>query len=650
MVLHGYGKILEVDLSTGNVVKRDTDLAFAREFVGGMGFGCKILYDEVGPGVDPLGPDNIIVFANGPLTGTSAPCGGRTEITTKSALTGHIGTGNTGGVWGARLKHAGIDAIIIRKQAAKPVYIWIDDAKVEIRDAGHLWGRDTWMTSEAIRQELDRSLEAPISVLAIGPAGENLVKFACPINDYHHCAARSTAGAVMGAKKLKAIAVRGTGNVNIARPEEFRAAVREARERIKEMTAANQLPPLATDARSADADRGCLEGRNYQTGYIPHFAETRGIHLAKKYFTKTEGTCYACPIPCFNLVEVKEGKYAGVKANRGLMPGVVYEWGAKLDIDNLPAIWKCKEMCQHLGMDYISAGGSIAFATELMQRGIITVKDTNGVELIWGNDDAFVLMLHQIAYREGFGEILAEGSTKAAARIGRGAEKYVMATKGADMMTRDPRSGNKSWVFGPLTNPRGGDNIKNTHSMAARYNPKWWVDKFDMFDDVKAKAYSIPPQETGNTWEGKPTLCKWLEDLYSLINSLGVCFFPAGFRLAIGPTYYAKLYSACTGWDVTPQDMMKAGEKNFTLLKAYTMREGLTRKDDMYPDRFFTEPLPEGPAKGAILSRDTIESLLDEYYELREWDKKTGLPTKEKLNRLGLNDIATNLQKSGKLP
>jgi aldehyde:ferredoxin oxidoreductase len=649
MTIYGYGKILEVDLSAREMVKGAISSQFAREYIGGMGFGCKILYDEVGPDVDPLGSDNIVVLANGPLTGTHAPCGGRTEITTKSPLTGHIGTGNTGGVWGAQLKHAGFDVIVVRKQAKKPVYLWIDDDVTELRDASHLWGKDTWETSDILRHELAPSSPAQISVLAIGPAGENLVKYACPLNDYYHAASRNCAGAVMGAQKLKAIAVRGTGTVKVARPEEFRVAAREARERL--LTAFSARRTAGTeDIRKTDLERGCLPAKNYQTGVLPGWIETVNQVVARKYFTKKDGTCYACPTPCFDLVEVKEGKYAGVKENRGLQPGVVFDWGAKCAINSLPAIWRCKELCQHLGMDYTAASNVIALAIELTQRGIITPKETDGIELGWGKEDEIIQMVQKIAFRDGFGDILAEGSVRAAERIGNGAEKYVMTIKGAEMgMLSDPRSGSKGWLFGSLTNPRGGDNVKSTHFLADQYNPNWWVDKFDMFEKAKDRIYSLPSDQISDSWRGKPMMCKWFEDLYSLLNALGICFFPAGFELALGPTYLSKLFSACTGWETTPQDMMIWGEKLFTLFKSYTVREGLTRKDDSWPDRFFSEPLPEGPAKGAVLSRDEIARLLDEYYELRGWDKESGLPTKRKLAELGLGDVADDLIKRGKL-
>ncbi|MFC1933501.1 aldehyde ferredoxin oxidoreductase family protein [Chloroflexota bacterium] len=652
MVLYGYaGKSLDVDLSTGKIVKRDIDPQFARHYIGGMGFGCKILFDEVGPEVEPFSEENIVIFANGPLTGTRAPCSGRTEITTKSPLTGHIGTGNTGGIWGTLLKRAGFDMILIRNKARKPVYLWIDNNVVELKQASHLWGKDTRVTSDIICQESGTS-PSETSVLAIGPAGENLVRYACTVNEYYHIAARGGAGAIMGAKQLKAIAVTGSGAIKVARPDEFRAAAREARERLltsvkKAANARGDVIPSGIESYQA---RSCFPHKNYQTGVLPDWVKNIGPDTAMKYVTRKEGTCYACPISCFNLVEVKEGKYAGTKIGRGHHPGVVIEWGGKCAISNLPAIWRCKQLCGELGMDEVSSSGVIAFAMELFQWGIITPKDTDGIELTWGNEDATIQMLHKIASRDGFGDVLAEGSVKAAEIIGRGAKKYAMTMKGMELMSADPRSGTRGWIFGNLTNPRGGDNVKGTHFMADKYNPNWWVDEFDMFEDVKEHIYSVSPEVTPSTWEGKALMCKWFEDLYSILNALGLCFFPSGFNLALGPTHISKLFSTCTGWDTAPRDIMKLGERVFNLLKAYPTRQCLDRKDDHLPNRFYTEPLPEGSAKGAVLSRDTIDQLLDEYYGLRGWDRKSGLPTEEKLVELGLDSLVNDLRKLGKLP
>ncbi len=645
--LCGYGKMLDVDLLTGRIVKKRIDPEFVRSYIGGMGFSARILYDEVGPEVDPLGPGNILVFANGPLTGTRAPCSGRTEISTKSPLTGSIATGNTGGMWGARLKHAGFDLIVVRGRAEGPVYLWIDDDRVELRKAHHLWGKDTHAASDSISGELGG---AKISVMAIGPAGENLVKYACPVNEYHHVAARGGAGAVMGSMRLKAIAVRGSGTFKPARKEEFEEAAKQTAERIRASVerAGGGKGGVLPDVNQRYQAIGCLPYKNYQKGTMPHWQNV-SRSVAQQYYTRNEGTCWACPISCFKLVEVKEGRWRGVRVSRGLHPGVVQEWGARCAIDNLPAIWKCKELCQCLGMDYVSAAGVLAFAMELFQRGIITTKDTDGLDLLWGNEEAVVQMLQNISVRKGFGDILAEGSAKAAARIGKGAKAFAMTIKGMETMSTDPRSARKGWHFGALTNPRGGDNVKNTHFLADVYNPHWWVDEFDMFEDVKERIYGgVSPDQISSTWERKALMTKWFEDLYSALNSVGICFMPAGFNLAVGPTHLSRLLSAMTGWETTPEEIMKSGEKVFTLIKMYTVRQGLNRRDDAFPERFYSEPLPEGPSKGAVVPRETIDALLDEYYGLRGWDKGLGVPTKQKLEELGLGDMADALAMPGK--
>ena len=649
---YGYGKILNVNLTSRSITTEEIKSSFAVNYIGGMGFSCKILYDEVGPEIDPLAPENIIIFANGPLTGTKTPCSGRTEITTKSPLTGHIGTGNTGGLWGSRLKHAGFDLVIVRGRSEKPVYLWIDGPTIEIRDGGHLWGKDTKETTRFIKKEVAPSQPNKVSVLAIGQAGENLVKYACPVNDMHHVAARSGAGAVMGVKNLKAIAVRGKGSVDIARPAAFQEAVRQARERLMTADRATKVPGAPPDIRIKDLKDGCLPAKNFQTGILPLWAETRSAAVAQKYVKGKEGTCYRCPISCFNLVGVDEGKYAGTRAGRGTMPGVVFNFGGMCALESLPAIWKCKELCQLFGLDYESTGGSLAFAMELFQRGLLSRKDTDGLELTWGNEDAMISLLHKIAHREGFGNVLADGTRRAAETIGRGSERYALLVKGMEMtMMPDPRAGTRrGWISGLLTNPRGGDNVKNTHFYAEKNNPNWPASQLDMFEEVKEIVYGMPPEEISLTWQGKAMMCRWFEDLYSLCNALGVCFFPAGSKLAWGPTYFSKLYSACTGRDRTPEDMMKLGERVFTIFKAYTIREGLSRKDDNLPDKFFEEPLPEGPAKGKVLSRADIETFLEDYYDLRGWDKQSGLPTAETLNSLGLKDIGVDLQARGKLP
>ncbi len=627
MDVPGYGKILEVDLSTGKIVKSAVDAEFARKYIGGRGFGHKMLFDEVGPDVDPYSPENILVFANGPFTGTRAPTGGRTEIITKHPMTGSIGTGNTGGVWGARLKQAGFDVIVVRNKAQKPVYLWIDNDNVEIRDAAHLWGKDARLTTDMLHQELP----AGAAVLAIGPAGENLVLYAHTLNDYYHVAGRSGAGGVMGSKKLKAIAVRGTGAPKPARPEEFRQAAREARERLRASDEAFWRPgPTSMEVFHRSGERPGL-GRSDQL----------------KYATGKREVCYACPMNCYNdMGEVKEGKYAGLVESNITRTLVIGVFGRQLGIDNLPAIWKCKDVTQRLGMDYESAAGSIAFAMRLLDEGIITTRDTDGMELRQGDDDAIIQMLHKIAFRDGFGDVLADGSLRAAKRIGKGAEQYVRTVKGMEGgggsgIVRTAAGGNW-WFLGSFTNPRG-DITTSTHWGAAQYNPHWTIDKYDMFEDVKQKIYCMPPEQVSSTWDGKTMMLKWFEDLHAIVAALGLCFFPTHMRLALGPTYLSGLLSAFTGLDISPEELMKTGERLFNLSKAYTVRQGLTRKDDYLPAASFEQEEDRQFSQ-------RIDQFLDEYYELRGWDKTLGVPTAEKLNEFGLNDIAEELLKLGKLP
>ncbi len=648
MSAYGYGKILDVDLSSRRMVKTSIDPDMARRFIGGMGFSSKMLYDEVGPDVEPYSPENILIFANGPLTGTQAPSSGRTEITTKSPLTASIGTGNTGGMWGAALKHAGFDILIIRNKSETPVYLWINNDEVELKEANHLWRKNTVVSSDAIRNELG----ADISVLTIGPAGENLVRFACPVNDYHHVAARNGSGAVMGDKKLKAIAVRGTGQVSIAREEDFKEAIREVRERLATARKVSLFGGggKGEEAPPWDVIHGSMPGKNFQTGFLPDWMNSHNRAKVAKYMSKEQSPCWACPLQCFHLAEVKEGKYAGTKVGRPGASGVHYAFGGKCAIDNVLTIWKCKEICHQMGMDYVSAAGCISFTMELFQRGILTASDCDGLALDWGNEDSSVALLNKIANREGIGDILAEGTARSAKLFGRGAKKYVMTTKGVEMMSTDPRSGKRGYVFGVITNPRGGDNVKGAHFLADEYNPNWGADQLDMFEDVKKMAYGVPPEQLPFTWEGKAMMVKWFEDLYSFLNAAGVCFFPSGFVLAWGPTHFSKLLSACNGWEITPRAVMKSGERVFNVLKAYNVRQGISRKDDNWPDRFYEESLPDGPAKGAKLSRNITDALLDEYYGLRGWDKKTGLQTESKLIELDLKDIAVDLLKRGKLP
>jgi aldehyde:ferredoxin oxidoreductase len=659
------GKILDLNLSTKSWLEKSLDLSTAREFLGGLGLGVKILYDEVGPNIDPLSPENLIIIVTGPLTGTAAPTSGRTEIVTKSPLTGSIGTGNFGGAWGLKLKRAGFDALVVRGASDTPVYLLVEDDRIELQSAEDLWGKDSWETTDILRKELKDYL----SVLAIGQAGENLVRFACPVADYYHAPGRSHAGCVMGSKKLKAIAVGGKkGKVGIADPEVFDRVIKEIRERIalfpeskaRGKTGSNYLNKTA-------ADHGVLPSKNFQTGVIPLDSEVRNFPQSVEENTKMgPDYCFACSMSqyygCNLITHITKGPYAGVKVSGISFSYDGWGWGANCGIKSFPAMWKCRELCQRYGLDLT---GPIPFAMELFQRGILSQEDTDGVDLDWGNERAVMEMLRKIAYREGLGDILAEGSANAAKRIGKGAEKYALTIKGKELQRFDPRMGGLGKSLGMIVGPRG-DDLNTTHGISETFPDwaknlewnkeqylRWFVNWLDMFEEVKKEIYGDPPRPEaldGNRTQGKAALIKWFGEITTVIDSLDLCLFAANTFAAMGPTHFAKLYSASTGYPITPREIMKAAEKIFNLMKAYIVREGFTRKDDDWPARFYEEPVPEGLVKGNKLSREKMNQLLDEYYEAMGWDKESGLPTGEKLRDLNLGKVADELERLGKLP
>jgi len=656
---NGSGKIIKVDLSRKQVAVVDLGEKVVQNFLGGLGLGIKILYDEVGPSVDALSPDNVIIIAPGSLSGTSAPTNGRTQVVTKSPLTGILGTGNFGGFWGPRLKRAGFEAIVIRGKSDKPVYLWVEDDIAEVRNAEHIWGKDCWETSDILKEELGNN----VSVLSIGPAGENLVRFACPVIDYYHAAGRSHAGCVMGSKKLKAIAVSGTKEVPIADPKKFKDAVRETIDRITSYPERKQRKELKVGSFveiGSLVKSGIISGRNFQTASLPPDNDLWHVPESVVPYLTTGKFCYNCPMSfgCDLVANVKTGPYAGLRLG-GINCFISY-WSGYCGIKSFPAMWRCKELCQRYGMDQ---GGSIPFAQELFQKGVLTKEDCGGVELNWGNELAVMEILRKIAYREGIGDLLAEGSARAAKNIGKHAEKCVMAIKGMEIFGSDPRTASMVASLGLVTCLRGADEQTSTSAFPLwfpflaegegwnrREALRWFVDYLDMFDDVKEEVFGVPLNFAANdagTVEGEAVLVKWLGDLVSVLDSLGLCLIAGVQWPIIGPTHCAKLYSAYTGWQITPRELMKVGERISNLMKAYLVREGFTRKDDDWPARFYEEPMPDGPAEGALLSRDNMNRLLDRYYDLRGWNQKTGLPTKAKLIELDLDYIADELSKVG---
>jgi aldehyde:ferredoxin oxidoreductase len=621
------GRALIINLPS-KVTKKLLDPQLLRMFYGGLGLNSKILYDEVGLGVDPMGPDNIVVASPGALNGTNAPTTCRTEITTKSPLTGIFGTGNFGGYWGQSLRKAGYDSLIIKDRSPRPVYVLIDDSRVDIRDAEHLWGRDTWETSDMLKEELG----SDFSVLAIGQAGENRVRFATVIVDREHAAGRSHAGAVLGSKKVKAVAVRGTGDIVAKWPKEFEDASKRVVERIKD------FPGWKTTEKIGVIDPSWVSGYYLM---VPNYME-----ISKKYVVD-EGYGFFCPCPmgpyfgCNTIVDIKDGKYAGTKVGLGI---TICTANARSLGISLEAAFKLRELDNRFGIDYYT-GGSQFFAMDLYQEGIITKADTGGLELVKGNEAAFIALVEKIAKREGIGDILAEGSERASKILGKGSDKFIKTMKGMEF-PGDPRVNySPNERLSVQINPRGGDDLKGTHGVIAFPGmPEWarmlnwseekyldWViNRYDIFDEVKEKVFGSPPKL--NELD-TAMLVKWYNDLSCVFNSLGFCMFSDSFE-AMGPTLYAELYSAYLGQSITSRDLMLTGERIFNLMRAYNAREGLRRKDDHWPERFYDNPLRQADREHT-LSRVETDRLLDRYYGLRGWGSD-GVPTNEKLRELEL--------------
>ena len=595
------GKVLRVNLSTGKVSTEALDPGLAKDYIGARGLGTKIMTDEVDPKVDPLSPENKLVFVPGPLTGTFAPSAGRYTVVTKGALTGAIASANSGGTWGPALKFAGYDALIIEGAAPKPVYLWIKNAKVEIRDASHLWGKDVPETSDAIRAETDDDAK----IACIGPAGENRVLFACIMNDLHRAAGRSGVGAVMGSKNLKAIAVVGTGAVTCADPKAFESAVVKARDKIhKHPVGGAGLRLYGTDVLTNILNQiGGYPTKNYQDGHFPTADKLGGETLAATLLQRPKG-CFSCIISCGRVTKVTNPKYAG----EGEGPEYETSWGFGGDccIDDLDAVTKANYLCNEYGMDAISMAVTVACAMELYEMGLITKEDTGGIALEWGNAEAMVEVTRLTGVGEGFGKKLALGSYRLAESCGH--PELSMTVKKQEIPAYDARA-----VQGI------GLNFATANCGAAH-----------------VRGYTIAPEVLGNpvkvdkdTIEGKPALVILFQNLTAALDATGACLFTT---FGIGADELAEMLGAVTGVGYTSEDFMKCGDRIWNLERQWNLNAGLTANDDTLPPRLLKEPIKTGASKGK-LSR--LPEMLPEYYELRGWDKN-GVPTASKLGELGL--------------
>jgi len=624
MVFGLNGKVLRVNLSNRNMSVETPEEDFYRRYFGGRAMVAYYLLRELEPRIDPLGPENKLVFVSGIVTGAPVPGSGRNTIGAKSPLTEAFGDADVGGFWGAEFKRTGYDAVIVEGKAKRPVYLWIHDDEAEIRDASHLWGKATAESQALICRELD---DRWIRVAQIGPAGERLVRYACIVCDLHHFAGRSGMGAVMGSKNLKAIAVRGHKKLNIADPKRLGAIAKWLSSNYFELV--GELADLGTaQVLSGLNALGGLPTRNFLGGTFEGAEKISGEAMKESILIDRRG-CYACPIRCKRVVRV-EGPYAMDPRYGGPEYETIAALGSNCGIADLKAIAKGNELCAAYGLDSISTGNAIAFAMECFEKGLLTDKETGGVELRFGNGGAMVRMVKMIGERSGIGDLLAEGVRKAAEVIGGCASECAMHVKGQEIPMHEPRL-KHGLAVGYAVSPTGADHCLNMHDtlFAKQGRP---------LERIKALGIlkPLPPDDLS---PAKIRLLIYGTDERTLFSCLGLCYF-----LPYEYSQLVDIVQSVTGWNSTTWELLKVTERGVNMARVFNIREGLTVQDDELPRRFFA-PLTsgtEGIAKA--IRRESFAKAKVTYYKMMGWDAKTGTPMPEKLQELGIGWVVAELR------
>jgi aldehyde:ferredoxin oxidoreductase len=633
---YGYcGKILHVDLTTGNLRVEEPEEKFYRKYLGGSAMALYYLLHEMSAGADPLGPDNVLALFAGPLTG--APISGQSRLTAaaRSPLTGAIGDAQGGGFFPAELKFAGFDGLVITGRAEKPLYLWIHDGQAELRDAGHLWGRITGEVEDALKAELG---DERIEVLQIGPAGEKGVRFAAILSMCSRANGRTGMGAVMGAKNLKAIAVRGTGKPAIADEAALRELARWGAANLKSSDAAELAQYGTAQVLGPQHMAGGLPTRNYASGAFEGWEAIEGHTMydtvlagasAGKQDRQGRDTCFSCTMRCKRVVEIQEGPYVVDPRYGGPEYETLGTMGSYCGVDDLPAICKANELCNQYGMDTISCGATIAWAMECFEAGRITEADTGGLTLRFGDGQAVVKLTEMIGRREGFGDLLAEGSARAAATIGRGTEEFLITSKGQEAPAHMPQV-KRSLAVIYAANPFGADHMSSEHDGSYASYPERMA-QLGLYDPQPAQSLN-------------PEIVRYAmttQYMFSLMDSINVCqfVFGPGWQL-YGPDQLVEVTQAVTGWKVSLYELMKVGERRLNMMRAFNAREGIGREADALPSRFFKKALKGGASDGFALDRVQWQEAMTTYYGMCGWDPVTGWPTRAGLEALGLEWVA----------
>ena len=613
--MFGYqGKILRVDLAERKTEVQDLDANLVEKYVGGVGPAAKILYEETTPETDPLGPDNVLMAFTGPFTGTRVPSSSRHHVVARSPLTGLFGESNVGGSWGVHFKKTGFDGIVIRGKADQPVYLWIHEDGVEIRDAGPIWGRDAFESADWLKSETTKRATAAV----IGPAGERLAPLASipHVGTTARAAARTGLGAVMGSKNLKAIVAYGTREIPLAEPEALREDVNNVLPHLKKVTEA--FGKYGTSGGIENYEKiGNFPLQNWRRSRWEGAGRISGVTMHDTILSGRTA-CLLCPIACGRHVTLKEGPYASLECE-----GPEYETlgtlGGECLIDDLPAICKANDLCNRYGLDTISTGAVVAFAMEAYEKGLITRKDTGGVELTWGNAEALVTMVEKMGKREGIGELMGEGSKAMAAHLGRNAEEFAVHVKGLEPSAHDPRrffSQGLSYA---------------TAARGACHNASW-SHPYELA--LSMPEIGIPEPQDAYQVEGKAEFTAKLQDLMSMMDTLLICRFTQ-IGKAVNVTNLIDWVNTITGRQIDVAEFMKTGERVFNLKRLYNTRAGVSRKDDFLPPRFLTLNRKDVSLTNQL---PPIGRLLGDYYDYRGWSED-GIPTPEKRADLELDRL-----------
>ena len=613
-MLSGYaGRIALVDLTERRIGSEELDERIAKKYLGGKGLGAYLLYTSLDPNTHPYDPNNKLIFITGPLTGTTFPSVSRSAIVTKSPMTGTFLDSYSGGFFGPHLKYAGYDALLITGKAKVPIYILVEDGRVSIQEAKHLWGLSTSETEGRLRKELKQSERERISVASIGPAGERLVRFSNILND-KRTYGRGGAGAVMGSKNLKAVVIKGNRKIQVADKKGFKDVTNRCYRKIAEhhLTKRGGVFPTIGTMMTVDLtqETGTLPTKNWQENSFEHAKDINGEAFIRHLVRPR--ACFACPIGCSRETKALRG---GVEfVTEGPEYETIYAFGSNCEIKDTEVIIIADKLCDEYGMDTISCGAVIGFAMECFEKGLISKADTGGINLSFANGDALIEIIHLIAKGQGIGQLLSDGVKVASEKI-RGSSSFAMHVKGLELPGYDPR-GMKGQALTYALSDRGACHLRS--------------------NTIRTELLGIPQVIDRYAYEGKAEMVKGLQMQYATFDCLIACVFGA---FAISLQDYADGLCSLTGWSIDLKELRSIAERSWNLTRLFNVREGFSRKDDTLPQRLFTEASTKGPSSRQVIDRGSFEKMLDEYYQLAGWDKN-GIPTKEKLMELGIKGLS----------